>query len=299
MDASWTLAAVFQAHTRVSIRADPAALEEHLAKALERARAPWSTVPLFAERFVAHIAERLPDNDRGLPIEQIFESLHLEDLYLACACAAKLPVAIDLFERDVLSKIPGILRQRQFAPHVTEDVGQRLREMLLLQGHIATYGGTGKLATWVEVIAKRMANKAVRSHKPETPGLSKILPRLADTGDPEKDLIKKDLLAKLEAAVRLALAALSTEQREMLKFHYRDRLSEAELAKIFSTSQPTISRRLKATREAILQETERLLETRIGLRKEDFQSFLAEIRSRLLDMSLSQVFGSDDSNPAS
>ena len=89
-------------------------------------------------------------------------------------------------------------------------------------------------------------------------------------------------------------------QRELLKFHYRNGLSETKLAVLFHTSQPTISRRLKSTREAILAETKRRLGKQLGLAEKDFDSFIAELESRWLDLSLSQLFGeADGSAPVS
>ena len=261
-----------------------------LVEAFEAARAPWPGLDLPAERFIRHLAERWPPGAKD-GVEPAIRGLHLGDLYLACACAAGVPGAADALEREHLSKIPAALRRQRLAPEAVEDVCQKLREKVILNTHIATYSGEGKLSNWIAVIAKRMAAKSAARGPASTSGWSRVVGQLPAAGDLEKDVLKKDLLGELESAMRAAGAALSDEQRELLKFHYRDGLSEPKLAKLFNTSQPTISRRLGKAREIMLAETERLLGERLGLTREDFESFISDVRSRWLDLSLSHVLG--------
>lgn len=278
-----------------SVPGDRSDLERLLAQAFETARARWPDLTLTAAQFMRHVAERLPSAPgAGQPLEHVLKALHLSDLYVACACALGVPRGADTLERNYLSKIPSILRHRRHSPEMIDDVRQKLREKLILHAHVATYTGEGKLGSWVEVIAKRMANQVARPASSESSGLSKIVEGVASTGDLEKDTLKKNLLAELQSALRAAGSALSGEQRQLLKFHYRNGLSEAKLAALFNTSQPTISRRLKSAREAILDETKRLLRERLGLAGKDFDSFIADVQSRWLDLSLSQLFGGPD-----
>jgi RNA polymerase sigma-70 factor len=219
------------------------------------------------------------------------QSPHLSDLYLACACAAGDAHAVQLLERDYLSKVPGVLRRQRRAPETIEEVCQSLRATLIGQGHISTYTGEGKLWSWIEVIAKRMANKEDRARKGSSSSESQVAGLPAPGGNAERDAIKRTVLAELQVALREAGSALSDEQRELLRFHYRNGMSESKLAKLFGTSQPTISRRLSKAKDLIFQETRRVLQERLQIGESDFESYLAEIRSRWLDLSLSQVFG--------
>jgi len=248
-------------------------------EAFETARAPWPDLQLTLEQFTRHVA--------GL--ERAFESLHLSDLYLACACALGVPRAAETLEREHLVKLPGILRRHGHSQETVDDVCQKLREKLILHSHISTYTGEGKLGSWVEVIAKRMANREARPGAAESSGMSQLVEKQASSSDIEKDVVKKHLLAELQAALREAGSALSGEQRQLLKFHYRNGLSESKLAELFRTSQPTISRRLKGAREAIFEETRRRLRQRLGLSEKDFDSLIADVQSRWLDLSLSQI----------
>jgi RNA polymerase sigma-70 factor len=277
-----------------AVPGDRSDLERLLDQAFETARAPWPDLSLTAVQFIRHVAEHLPLNSHGQPVELVLKSLHLSDLYLACTCALGVPRAADILERDYLAKVPGILRRHRHSPEMIDDVCQKLREKLVLHAHVATYTGEGKLWSWVEVIAKRMANQEARPTASESSGLSKLIAGFASTGDLEKDVLKKNLMAEFQSALSAAGSTLSDEQRALLKLHYRNGLSEAKLAMLFKTSQPTISRRLKSAREAIFNETKHRLRERLGLAEKDFDSFLADVQSQWLDLSLSQLFGGSE-----
>lgn len=268
-------------------------MESFFEQAFETARAPWPDLSLTAAQFTSHLMKCLAATGKGEPALAL-RSMHLSDLYLACACANGAPGAVEALDRDYLAKLPGILRRHRHSPEAIEDVCQRLREKLLLQAHIATYTGEGKLASWVEVIAKRMANKETRPEVNESSGMSRIVEGFAGTGDLEKDVLKRNLLTELQSALRAAGSTLTDEQRELLKFHYRNGMSEAKLAVLFKTSQPTISRRLRSAREVVFAETKRRLRERLGLAEQDFDSFIADVQSRWLDLTLSQLFGDTD-----
>src|SRR5262245_44622575 len=89
----------------------------------EQARAAWPELEVPAERFMQYAAER-----------RAVQSPHLSDLYLACACAAGDARAIELLERDYLSKVQGVLRRQRRAPETIEEVCQSLRATLVGQG---------------------------------------------------------------------------------------------------------------------------------------------------------------------
>jgi RNA polymerase sigma-70 factor len=269
-------------------------LEKDLVDICALAGAAWPGLALPAEVFARHVRERLPPGTGGPDMERTLPVLHLSDLYLACACIHGVPGAAAALEREFLSKVPPLLSRKGRSQQTIDEVCQKLRETLLIQSHLATYSGEGRLWSWIEVIAKRMANREDRARGGEAAPVSGVVDLLQDSGDPEADAIKRKHLQELQEAMRAAGSALSDEQREMLRFHYRNGLSESKLAKLFNTSQPTISRRLSKAKELILTETQRALRQRLDLSEADFESFIGEIRSRWLDLSLSHLFGGAD-----
>jgi len=299
------LAAKFLSHVKVRFvpPADAAALERLLVHAWESSRAQWPTVTLPAELFVTHLAERLPEATPTSPIEPLLESLSLTELYLACACLHGVGAALQVFERNYLAKLPGLLRSPKYPDTLIEDICQLTRMKILVPSpegrpKIAEYTGRGALASWVRVTATRIAIKLQSTEKPapeeDADSLFSALP--APGVDPELDAIKRRHQADLREAMREAFSTLSPEDRHLLRLYFVDQLSTYELATLFRVSQPTISRWLRSTRETVYKETRRQLQARLGLSQRDFQSFLALLDSQL-ELSISQLLGEDDAPP--
>lgn len=306
MDPAPQLAATFLAHAKVRFvpPVDTAELERQLLQAWEGARAQWPTVALPAEPFVTHLAERLPQApEPARSLEPLLEPLYLSELYLACACLRGMDAALELFERHYLAKLPGSLRQSKLSHTTPEDICQLARMKILVptpegRPKIAEYSGRGALQSWVRITAMRIAIKLQSTEKPapeEDPDeLFSTLP--APGVDPELDAIKRRHQADLRQAMREAFSTLSSEDRHLLRLRFADQLSMYELAKLFRVSQPTISRWLKSTLETVYKETRRRLQARLGLSQRDFQSFLAQLYSRL-ELSISQLLGAEDAPP--
>jgi RNA polymerase sigma-70 factor len=284
---------------------DAAALERLLVHAWETSRAQWSTVTLPAELFVTHLAERLPEATPTSPIEPLLEPLSLAELYLTCACLHGVGAALEVFERNYLAKLPGLLRSPKFPDTMIEDICQLTRMKLLVPSSegrpkIAEYTGRGALQSWVRVTATRIAIKLQATEKPapeeDADSLFSALP--APGVDPELDAIKRRHQGDLREAMREAFSTLSPEDRHLLRLYFVDQLSMYELATLFRVSQPTISRWLKSTRETVYKETRRHLQARLGLSQRDFQSFLALLDSQL-ELSISQLLGAEDAPPGS
>jgi RNA polymerase sigma-70 factor len=305
MDSAHKLAERFLAHTKVRFvpPVDTAGLERLLVHAWETSRAQWPTVKLPAELFVAHLAERLPEATPTRPLELLLEPLSVAELYLACACLHGVGTALQVFERNYLAKLPGLLRNPKHPDTLVEDVCQLARMKLLVsppegRPKIAEYTGRGALQSWVRVTATRIAIKLQSTEKPASEEDAEALfAALPATGvDPELDAIKRRHQGDLRQAMREAFSLLSPEDRHLLRLYFVDQLSTYELATLFRVSQPTISRWLKSTRETVYKETRRHLQARLGLSQRDFQSFLALLDSQL-ELSISQLLGAEDAPP--
>ena len=293
------MAATFLAHAKGSVLppADAAAFERLLLQVCETSRARWPKVALPAQTFVTHLAERLPEAPHPTPVEQLLEQLSLEELYLTCACERGMASAIELFERDYLSKLPRLLRGHKQAEATIDDVCQQVRMKLLVATpgggpKISEYTGRGALLSWVRVTAVRAAIKHQVGEKPaseEDP--EDIIDDLPGAeADPEMELIKRRHQAEFRQAVREAFSLLSAEDRHRLRLYFVDRLSMYELAALFRVNQSTISRWLKTTRQTLYEETQRRLEKRLGLSHHEFKSFLATLKSR---MHMSQLLSAE------
>jgi RNA polymerase sigma-70 factor (ECF subfamily) len=255
-----------------------------------RARAAHPGVDVGAEAFVRHLAARLPD-----PISAAqLAGLHGEDLYLACACAGGNPAALAEFDRQFLGHdLDRALARITTAASVVEEVRQLLRVKLFVsddgRARIVDYTGRGPLGAWLRVAAVRTALNLVTRQTPEGPA-SEEEPLLG-VGDPETEYLKSQHRAEFEQAFRLALTTLSIEQRQLLRFHYVDGLTLAQIGRLRQVHESTISRRLLAARDQLLAETRRALSAELRLEQAEIDSLMGRVMSRA-DVTLSTLFRS-------
>ncbi|HYV46635.1 MAG TPA: RNA polymerase subunit sigma-70, partial [Myxococcaceae bacterium] len=173
-----------------------------------------------------------------------------------------------------------------------DEVRQRVRELFLLRPTdggppgIAAYAGRGRLLSWVRVAAARVARRQASAGLESVPEALEDLPSAGL--DPELDLIRRRAQAEFGTCLRAAVAALSGEERHLLRLHHSGGLSTVAMARLFGVSQPTISRRLQAVRGAVFEETKRLLKERLDFSSSSLDSFLGSLGSRL-DLSISQL----------
>ena len=84
---------------------------------------------------------------------------HLDDLYLALACADGSAEAIEIFEETTMVRAKAAVCRIDRRPEFVDEVLQRLRERLLVgdAAKIRRYRGQGSLIAWVTVAAVRVA----------------------------------------------------------------------------------------------------------------------------------------------
>ncbi|MCP3138188.1 sigma-70 family RNA polymerase sigma factor [Pyxidicoccus xibeiensis] len=299
------LAEMFLATAKVRFAPPPslAALEALLSRSWEEARAHWPTVVLPPPLFVAHVAERLPEEGPDSPPEALMGQLSLVDLYLACACVHGIPSAIETFDRHYLAKLPALLRRSGQSAALIDDLCQQARLNLLVptpggEARIASYSGRGALTNWVSVAVSRMKLKMLDKQGPAPDGDGD---NIEDWGIPspeqnlEVEFIRRRHHADFRLAIKEAFSTLPDDKRHLLRLYYGDQLSSYELAPLFNVNQGTISRWLKAAREAVYAETRRLLQERLGLSTQDIESIGGDSQ---LGVSLSQLLGRQDGTPS-
>jgi len=257
--------------------------EAELTALVAAAKQAWPAVGLDDATFVAHLAERLPDGDDAT---RALGAVHASDLYLACACAQRNPEAIAAFERTQLGRIDGAVAQIDAAPDFVDEVRQRLRERLLVGTHprIASYSGSGGLAGWVRVAATRVALNLVRETRHARPA-----PEPGSPSDPEREAIRRQHRAEVEAAFRAAFTALDDDERALLRLHYLDGVSLGEIGRRCGVDRSTASRRLAAVRQRLLAQTGVELERLIpALTPASRDSLMLALRTRL-DFNLDSI----------
>ena len=190
-------------------------------------------------------------------------SLHLEDLALACACAAGDNAAWDHF---VLEMRPALYRAadaldpsgsaREVADSLYADlygVEERdgVRRSLLRYFH-----GRSTLSTWLRaVLAQRYVDRIRAGQRLEPISDEAEVPATGSAPDPEC----ARFVQMLRGALERALAGLDARDRLRFGCYYAQQLTLAQTGRLLKEHEATVSRQLARTRKRVREEVEREL----------------------------------------
>jgi RNA polymerase sigma-70 factor (ECF subfamily) len=267
-------------------------LESALARAIDAARATWPELAVDDLAFVRYLAERTPEG--GEPCAHV-ASLHVADLYLACACAAGDPRALASFERRYSGEIDVALSRTGTPQHVADEARQALRQRLFViedgkRGKIADYSGSGPLGGWLRVAVVRMASNLRRSERSRDAIEENAPPATIASYDPELLAIRRRFGDAFNGAFREAFMGLRPDERTMLRLFYVDALNIAKIGDLLGVSRATVGRMMIAARGQMMETTLLLLRERLRVSAEELESLLGVVRSKL-EVSLGALLG--------
>lgn len=263
-------------------------LARALTEKLEKARAAWSDVEVAPGEFATYLAERLPPAENPV---QALDTLHVNDLYLACACARGAPTALNRFEKDCLVQIGPALLRLDVPPEVARDTTQRLRQQLFTTPPgeppgICKYSGRGSLVSWLRVTATRAALRQARKENRELPLIQDRLEDIADgADDPELVYLKNLYRREFKESFAEAIGAITPRERNLLRHHLIDRLSIDEIGALYQVHRSTAARWLADARETLIRLTRKAMIGRLHLEPDEYQSIVKLIQSQI-DLSI-------------
>ena len=248
------------------------------------ARRAWPGIDVEPAQFARHLARHLPS---GQPPAEASAALHLADLYLACACVARAPAALERLAQLLSDEVKAAVKRLDPSPAFADEIRQLLWEKLLLAGDepkLSAYSGRGPLASWLRAAALRAALDLRRSAK-EVP--SESVETVAAAGsDPELALLRARDGAAVKQAFADAFGLLTSRERNLLRMHLFEGLSHSQIGAHYGAHRATVARWLDAARQRLLDEIRRLLSERLRLGRAEFESLVGQLRSRL-DLSIS------------
>lgn len=210
-----------------------------------------------------------------------------DELQLASACARGDAAAIAVLDRDYLAPLRPVLRKVGLDAAAIDETLQIVRDELLVprpdrQAGILNYSGRGALAGWLRSVAVRTA---LRDRKrPERRGEYVEGSHATPSDDLELAYMKKTYGAAFERAFAKALAALDVADRLLLKQRFGHRLGVVELGKMYGVNAGTITRRVQAVRDRLVEATRDCMKDEVGT--DGLTSILKLIESQL-DLTLS------------
>lgn len=248
-------------------------------QALEEGRKAWPEI-------------RLGEDALGRFLGSREGSLQLADLYLACACLEGDRAALETLERSVLSQVGSAVRKIDDSSDFATELTQLTRTRLLVgdgKPRLREYAGKGSLVGWTKAVAVRLALNEKRRTDRELPTDDDDLPEVPLPGEPTLELVRKKHQKDFEAALREGLAALTAEQRTMLKMSVLDRVGVDRLSTVFNVHRATVARRLERAREELLETTRAALAKRLKTTPSELESLLRALSSGV-EVSLRRMF---------
>lgn len=266
--------------------------DEILARLLAKAEAQHPDVPVPRDRFAALVA-RCISSESSQPLDP--EQLHVEDLYLACAYGLGVESAQSQIETQHFARIKRRLDRMKVPPSSTAEILQELRcrlvEMTEPGFSGAAYSGRGSLGGWLFITAVRIADRRseraqheLTAHEGALDAADRLLPVL----DPEMEHRVQSYKATFQAAMQEGLAALSRRERNLLRFHFLERLSIDRLSEIYQVHRATTARWLLRAQQHLAEETRSRFIAQIPTAENSMPRLLDLIRSKL-DLSLSGI----------
>jgi RNA polymerase sigma-70 factor (ECF subfamily) len=228
-----------------------------LDEAWNRGRAAYPSIALGKDELGVYLEAR------GVPSLD-----HAADLYLACACLVGVPRAVDVFVEKFLRKVGLYLGRLASTPDFVAEVQQLLSIRLLVGDEeraprLGEYTGRGSLEGWVRIAATRTALNLVRGSARAAPWTEAVERRLVDDRA-ELALLKHSYRGPFRQAVAEAAAQIERDHRLLLRFHYVDGMTTAQLAAFYGTSRPTVVRRIADAKRALVDRVQQALRVTIG-----------------------------------
>lgn len=254
--------------------------DQAITAAWQTARSAWPQIALDRDRFAAHVGAIGVDAVTRFPA----------DIYLAAACLARDPVALETFDRELQASARGAIQAIDASAPFVDEALQKLRASLLVGSdgvpRLAAYAGRGPLRAWLGIAGARTALMMVRAQKRarEVPvdddhwatALATI-----STNNPELELLKRQYATAFATALTDAIATLEPRLRAALRMSFADGLSIDDIAAVYAVHRATAARWIQRACDAVAAETRRLLGERLALTPGELDRMTALVQSQL------------------
>src|SRR5215467_12145770 len=211
------------------------------------------------KRFAAESASRQK-------VEDYLGSLHVEDLALACACAAGCESAWEHFfatYRQYLYTAAATITKRPASDPYAREFADSLYATLYGRetsiGRVSLFNhfhGRSKLSTWLRaVLAQRYIDILRQERRLESledeEGSEKVLPQKLRADWEPADPSRSRYLQLLADALKQAISSLGQLDRTRLISYYLKDLTLAEIGKTMNEHEATVSRKLERIRQEL------------------------------------------------
>ena len=231
-------------------------------------------------------------------VERYLESLHLEDLALACACADGHEGAWEHFVREhrpLLYRSADAIDSTGGARELADSLYAELFGLKERDGERQSlfryFHGRSSLGTWLRaLLAQRHVDRIRQTRKldPLPPDEAAEAVRAPLTSiAPER----ARFVATMHRAVGAALALLVPRDRLRLACYYAQNLTLAEIGRAIGEHEATVSRHLTRTRRSIRQSVEQSLKQVEHMSDAEIAECFSSVSSDAGPLDLAELFG--------
>jgi RNA polymerase sigma-70 factor (ECF subfamily) len=248
---------------------------------LVTARAQWPSVKLDDDHLAGFIGARLSGDDLATALT----AAPAADLAIAGACAAQESSAHAAFDA-VLTEVDAAGAATGATSDQIQEVKQLLRVQLLVPkdgkpAGIAGYRGKGPLRGWVRITATRELIRHLKKRNKEAPLEPSLDEALGTASDPMLSQLKAEYRTEFATSLKEAIAALSAEDRTLLRQSIVEQLSIDAIGAAFGVHRATAARWLQRARAALVTETRNRLAKRLAMPVDQIDSVIRLVQSRL------------------
>jgi RNA polymerase sigma-70 factor len=202
-------------------------------------------------------------------LERYFDSLHVEDLALACACAQGSEPAWEHFIREFR---PGLYRaadaidpsggSRDLADSLYGELfGLEMRDGER-RSHFRYFHGRSSLATWLRAVLSQRHIDRLRTARRQDPLPEDEAPGAIAAPPEQVDPRRARHVNVMRHSVTAAVATLAARDRLRLRCYYAQDLTLLQIGRMLNESEATASRHLSRARKEIRAAVERDLRER-------------------------------------
>ncbi|MDT7543022.1 MAG: polymerase sigma-70 factor, subfamily [Acidobacteriota bacterium] len=236
-------------------------------------------------------------------ISKFIDALRADDLCLVVACERGDERAwddlINSFRATVVSAARTASASEDAADELSQSVwaelyGLRANASGAATGKLAYYSGCGSLGGWLRAVVAQLAvdrhrktSRLVQTEEDADFDRLAHEPSASDDGfqvaaapDPETALARSESASALHNALARVIAALSAEDRLLVKLYYFDGLRLREAGAVLGVHEATASRRLTRLHTEVRDSIEKILTKEFGWTRAEARRALAESAER-------------------
>lgn len=258
-------------------------LEQILQQWVNRCQTAWPDVNASPKSFVFHCAQKIPEEKS---IKEGLQQLST-DLWLAFACLQGDAKARSEYEKILLQLAVPIHNDLGLADDRRQDVLQHLRELTVVgtpkrQPVLLQYQGRSRIKTWLRKIVKHHSLRLTKERPHcDIDDMINLDEFPYGETDPELNIIQHQSKSAFRTAFRKAVADLTPEQRNLLRFVVVEGLTGAQISLIFQCDASTVCRNLRKIRDRLAHRTRKFIRQAWGGSPQAMQSMFHVVDSQL------------------